>query len=241
MKRAFSTILSILVGALVTGSVLAFFLTQANSDRARLADLATKAQTDVQAAQETSKKTVDEANSKLEAANAEVAKAQSLVKAVQEERTLLATAVLIPTPSAKSIKGWNEAVSVPLKTSLKYPAAYYIGTNDATALTFVTEPATTSTEVGPDTRWFSLTPYDEQLEKEILASMSTTTPASYVINGRLATGARGMLAGTQEELLVLRIRENGLNTHLLWMRDPKGKTDEQTTLTVLGTMRFATE
>src|SRR5260221_13484618 len=101
MRRAASVLISILLGGLAAGLGTYVFLKKANDDRERLAGIVVQAQQESKAAVEKSQQTVEEANQKLNAANEEISNAQQLVKALKEERDLMATAHLLTPPTGR--------------------------------------------------------------------------------------------------------------------------------------------
>lgn len=228
MRRSASILLAIFVGALATGLGGYFFLRQANADRVRLAELAQKTQQEAQAAQDESKKAVEEANKKMDDASAEVAKAQQAIKALQEERDLLARATPLALPDAKTLKGWKDVIDLPLGVSCKAPPFAIVETNDERSLTLAKDTG----------RWFSVTPYEERLENELLNSVVTSTSVSYVVDGHLFAGWIGHALDRKQDMYILRIRKDGQNTHLVWMRTPEGALGTQTLLTTLASLSF---
>ena len=187
------------------------------------------------AARQENQQAIQDANKQLLAANTEVGKAQVLVKSLEEERDLLATAKPLSPPPANVTRGWTDTVSLDLGISLKLPAGNEVQTNDNQSLTV----AKTGNTDGLDARWLSLSPYNERLEKELLVSLTTSTPVSYIIQGHVVTGYQGTMPGRPDPVLILRIRKDGVISHLLWIRNPNGaKTDAKPAIDVLSTMRF---
>ncbi|MEK7115943.1 MAG: hypothetical protein AAB879_00950, partial [Patescibacteria group bacterium] len=139
MRKFSSVILSILLGAIAVGGGMFVFLKKANDDRARLAELVTHSRTDAAAADERSRHAVEEANQKVAAANAEIAKTQKVISALQEERDLMRTATPL-VPRAGAIRGWKQTINVPLGVSCKIPATSSIELNDTEALTISAAP-----------------------------------------------------------------------------------------------------
>lgn len=234
MRRVASVLLSILLGASATGVGITIFLKKANDDRERLAAIAEQARQDSIAAAESNKRTVEEANKQVDAANAEVAKAQHLVKTLKEERDLLARAEPLSAPSTKTLKGWREAVSVPLGISIKIPPTSRIELNDESGLT----AGASSSQPQGDSRWFSITPYDDRLDRELSSSAVTSTPVSYIADGQLLIGQRGKIGNPAAETIILRVQREGQNTHLIWARAPSSL-PFSTVLTALATLTFA--
>lgn len=237
MQRLTSVIFSILLGAVAVGIGMGIFLHKANTDRQRLEQVALEAQGKSKEAQDRSQQAIQEANAKLKAANDEVAKAQATLKAVEEERALLAKAEILAEPKAEALKGWPEAVSLPLGVSLRYPPKNAIKENDEMALTISGEPkAGSSSTTMPDLRWFQITPYSQRLESELVGAMASTTPVLLAARGRLLKGTRGLTQAG--ETYVLKVSSLGETTHLIWAREV-GKTPRDKNLQqVLSTLNF---
>ncbi len=236
MQRLTSVIFSILLGAVAVGIGMGIFLHKANTDRQRLEQVALEAQGKSKEAQDRSQQAIQEANAKLKAANDEVAKAQATLKAVEEERALLAKAEVLAEPKAEALKGWPEAVSLPLGVSLRYPPKNAIEENDETALTIAGEPKAGSSSTTPELRWLQITPYSQRLESELVGAMASTTPVLLAARGRLLKGTRGLTQAG--ETYVLKVSSLGETTHLIWVREV-GKTPRDKTLQqVLSTLNF---
>lgn len=217
MKRAAPVLLAILLGALATAIGMGVFLKLANEDRARLAGQINQAQQEAAQALKDKERIANEANQKVEAANDEVAKAQRVLQALEEEQLLLTRAVQLLKPPARDIRTWQQVVSFPLGVSLLLPPRTRTETNDNFSLTAIKDGVSTST--GADARWLSVTRYDAAREQELTAALSTSTVRSYLVNGRLLTGSVGALNGNGS-LAVFRVRQTATSTHLLWIKDP---------------------
>lgn len=237
MRRTASFLALILIGGLAAGLGTYTFLKRANADRARLAEIALKAQEESKTATETSQRTIEEANRKLEKANAEITKAQQAIHALQEERAQMTNAVPLSPPASRVLKEWQEAVNVGLGVSLKFPPTSLIETNDASALT-IAKLLPSGMAPTRDARWLAVMPYDNRLETELLAHFATSTPVVLLIDGRLLIGARGSLTEQSNEIYVLRVQNAGRSTHLIWASRPE-KNAGQMLLTALATLSFA--
>lgn len=219
MKRTLSILASILLGAVAVALGMGLYLKKANDDRERLATIARQAQDEVVRIKEEGRQAVDQANKKIAHADAEIAKAQTQLQKAEEERKLLANAEPLIAANPKTTKGWKDAINLPLGISLKYPAGTDIETNDAESLTLSLQnpgPALNTS----DTRWLSITPYDERLEQELTMRASSSTPVSYSVRGRLLMGFRGSMPGQVGTITVLRVRAGGETTHLIWAKEP---------------------
>jgi hypothetical protein len=233
--RRLSQILSlILIGALAVALGMGVYLHKANQDRERLAQAASDADRAAREAQDKQAQAIEEANKKLADANAEVAKAQQALQALKEEHDLLLTATSLPEPKTSLFKGWNEAVNLLLGASIKYPNTSAIETDDANSLTL--SRAGNSSPL-TDTRWFSLTPWNERLEQELTSQLATSTPVSYLVHGRVLVGHVGAMSDTSAQTFILKVRA-GEAQFLIWARDPDTLTDHRTLLQALSTLDF---
>ncbi|MFA4954794.1 MAG: hypothetical protein WC641_05780 [Patescibacteria group bacterium] len=232
MRRNASILLSILIGALVVGLGMGFFLKKANDDRTKLAGQAEEAKKTSEQIQATSLKAVAEARGKLDQANAEVEKARTTLQKIEAERKLMAAAEVL-TPS-KNLKGWQEAISLAMGVSLKFPPRTEIEQNLAGALTVIYSSASSSTV---PVRWFSLTPYEQRLENELISTLYSTSTAVFLVKGHVLYGVRGYATGSREETYVLRILKNGEPANLVWLRG-SGKAGQTQPLQVLSTLDF---
>jgi len=237
MRRLAPILTSILIGALAVALGMGIYLHKANADRERLAQTAQDAERMAKEAQEQQATAIREANAKVEAASAEVAKAQTALRSLQEERDMIAVAKPLASPKPSLFRGWKEAVNLPLGASMKYPPTSQIETNDATALTLAR--ATVESDVLPslDASWFSLSPWSESAEREFASHFTTSTPISYLVNGRLLIGRMGLLEGSQQSIFVFKIRA-GSATFLVWARDPDAISEHKTLLQALSTLDF---
>src|SRR5689334_7112494 len=130
MRRFSSIFLSILLGAFAVGIGMGYFLMKANSDRERLATIASEAEQQSREALQAKEDAIRAANNKLDTANGEISKAQELIRSFNEERSLIASAMVLKTPAGRDIKGWKEVVSLDQKTTINYPATHVVTAND---------------------------------------------------------------------------------------------------------------
>ncbi len=239
MKRISSVILSILVGALAVAVGMGIYLQKANQDRLRLEQVANEAQEKSKTALDQGQKAIQEANDKLKAANDEVIKAQEALKAIEDEREQLAKADALVEPVSKSLKGWQETVSLPQGLTMKYPPTSVVEYNDEKALTFATKPKLPDFGYATsDARWLSITPYDMRLENELTATVASSTPVAYSVKGRLLTGIKGINLEKNSDLFVLRVQSMGKITHLIWGKNLIQKNGQDIVLQALSTLTF---
>jgi hypothetical protein len=237
MQRISLVILSILLGAVSVGIGMGIFLHKANSDRQHLEQVALDAQSQSREAQALSQRAIQEANAKLKAANDEVAKAKAALKAIEDEHALMAKAEILQEPDPKIKKGWIEAVSLPLGISLRFPPKNVIEENSDSALTISTQTKTDNASTTlAEFRWLQITPYDSRLESELINAMTSTTPVTYAVHGRLFKGIRGLTEAG--ETYVLQISSLGQRTHLVWGRELGKTARDKNLLSVLATLTF---
>jgi hypothetical protein len=231
MRRAASILIGILLGALATGIGTGFFLKKANDDRERLAETVQKTVEQATTARTENSRAIEDANAKLNAANLEVAKAQALIKALQEEQQALATATVLLPPTAKTVRGWTDVLRLDLGISLKLPPILVAAssTSDGLVATLVTGSQT-------DGRVLSIMRYDAVREQEWLSVVASSTPISFVIDSHLVSGVKGVMRMQGTPLYVLRVRSQGTSTHLIWLRElPRSSFDP---LILLSSIRF---
>lgn len=224
MKKAWSVLLSVLLGAIFVGLGTGYFLHLANQDRKILANEAQQARAEALKAQEDREKAVLETNSKLAQANQEIEKAQEALRLLGLERQLLTSAKPLPAPVPKLISGWNSVVSPSLGLSFKYPPESNAA-NDEKGINIVEKIEEGSLQQTSDGPWLSVTPFSEQEEQVLKFRLATSTPVAYLINGRVLTGVKGPLTNSTpsqsiRSASVLKVLYNGSNTHLIWIKTP---------------------
>lgn len=238
MARWITAAACVLLGGASAAGGMGLFLAKAQAERLDLAAQAKAAQERLLAAESERQQAIDRANQKIAAAQTEIAKAQSTVKILEEERELLAKAVPLLPNTGKAVKGWTTTLNVPLGISVLAPADMRVESNDVQGL-LLASPGTNNGPLDADRRWFSATRYDERQEVELLNQLANSEPVSYAINGRLFLGQRGTYLPQNRAYAVFRVRYKGQNSHLLWIREPatNGKTPILTT--VLASISFA--
>ncbi|MCC7357033.1 hypothetical protein IT408_00815 [Candidatus Uhrbacteria bacterium] len=238
MRKTLSILVPILLGALAVAIGMGGYLKQANDDRERLAGIAKRAQDEVTRIKEEGRFAVDQANKKIAQADIEISKAQKQVQLAQQERDLMASAQQLLPPNGKTIKGWKDAINLPLGISLKYPQGTEIESNDAQSLTLL-KTIPNSILPAQDQRWLSITPFDEKLEQELLFHLSSSTNVSYSVHGRLLAGKRGQLNGQTGYMTVLHVRSAGTSSHLIWIKEPVPTNSKITVTDILSTIDFS--
>ncbi|MFH1621204.1 MAG: hypothetical protein ABIB04_03915 [Patescibacteria group bacterium] len=240
MKRFYPVIISICLGALAVAIGMGFFLKKANTDRERLTEIALKAERESKDAVLAKENAIKQANQKLDTANNEISKAQDIIKSLQEERDMLTNATSLRAPSGLDIKGWKEAINLPLAVSIKYPGSDNLEANDKNALTIAkNQNDKNDFTLTADNRWLSITTYEERLENELMGMFVSSTPLSYNVGGHLLIGYSGTTAGSADSHLVFHVQYNGQKTHLIWMREIDRSHNFTTLQKALATLTFA--
>ncbi|MBU2565999.1 hypothetical protein KKG46_00380 [Patescibacteria group bacterium] len=221
MKKIWSIFLSILLGAFVVGIGTGYFLYLANKDRQALAMQTELAKQEAQKAYELSQQAIQEANQKVTQASSEVTKAQNALKALEFERDLLNKAKPINKPNTQLTKNWPTVVSASLGISMQYPPLGEVIKNDEFILALIDSR---DSDKNLDQSWFTYQPYSSNLEQNFKNRMSSSTPVSYFINGKLLAGEKGVLHGSNEDNMtygtLLNIYSYGTTTHILWIQNP---------------------
>lgn len=217
MKRAWSLLLSILLGAAVVGLGTGYFLHLANRDRQLLAQEANQAKAIAVKAQQERQSAIDEANIKLNQANEEVTKAQNVIKSLQTERELLAKAIILQPLPASITKNWQLAVSTAQKIALKFPPGSILKQDNERSLTVSTNSDTTT---GASIEWLNVIPFSQKEESRLLSKIATSTEVTYLIDNNLLHGREGYLTDgpAATKILVLEALSNGSTTHLIWIQ-----------------------
>lgn len=223
MKRAWSILLSVLLGAAVVGIGTGYFLHLANKDRQSLAQEAKEANDKAIQIQQDHQNAIQEANRKLDQANGEVNKAQNALKALEQERSLLNKAQpLLPLP-AQSMQDWQLALSASLGIALRFPPGSTILQDSENRLSVTASGTQAITSQAMDGPWINITSFDRKAKDILSARLATSTPITYFVNGHLLDGLKGSLldgADTSSEAAVLDVYQNGSTTHLIWIQSP---------------------
>ena len=237
MRGVSSVLLCILIGALAAGAGVYIFLYKANQDRAHLTVVAMQAQEQSQAAIAQSAQTIEEANSKLAAANAQMSQAQLAIKALQDERALILSATTLTPPNAKTLKTWKDALDISIGVSCKFPPSSHVDQSDETTLS-LSKGAVSNTSEGTSNRWLTIQPYNQATEAQLIASLATSEPVTFLVDGHLLVGVQGSTNYNIDNVFVLHAQSNGASTHLIWAKDAV-QNGTQPILSTLATLNFA--
>ena len=221
MKRAWSILLSVLLGAVVVGVGTGYFLHLANQDRERLANEAQQAKNAAEQALIDRQAAVDEANKKMEQANQEVNKAQTTLQALKFERDMLTKARPLTLPARS--QSWPSAVSTGMGMSVRYPSGSHVAANDAYGLSIATSGTSQIVYATTSEPWLSITPFDQTMLNQFETRLASSTEVVFFINGRLLYGISGtVLDGGKSAITgaALSLMANGTSTQLIWIQDP---------------------
>ncbi len=213
MKKLWSVLLSILLGAFVVGIGTGYFLYLANKDRQVLAQEANNAKIEAQQALSDSQKAIEETNIKLAQANQQVTNAQQALEALQNEQTLLKKAEVLLKPTTGSLNNWSSAISTSQGISLMYPPGSKIDTNNENILSFTSENSSS-------TPWLMILPYSTVTHKKFLSDMVSSTQVSYFVDGKVIAGEKGKNKNTDVDVGLLKIYSNGTSTQFIYIQDP---------------------
>ncbi len=234
MRRLVPILFSILIGASAVAIGMGFYLIRANQDRAHLTQEIQKANQTAKNANIESHQAILDANKKLNTANTEIAKAQNALQIMQEEHDALANAITLDTPRPSAIRRWKETVNLQLGVSIKFPATSRVFDNTHAELVIGRQIKNASQF--NDGRWFSLRPWNNTEEQNLITQFTTSTAAVYLSQGHLLIGRIGSIANGGS-IFVLKVR-SGTSQYLIWARDPEPSTDHATLLKVLSTLNF---
>jgi uncharacterized membrane protein len=221
MRRAWSILLAVLLGAAVVGVGTGYFLHLANQDRQKLANEAEQAKLDALKAKQDQQTAIQEANAKLEQANQEVNKAQTAIKTLQLERELMAIAQTLSPASASLTSDWQLAVSTAQGLSLKYPPGSSI-VQDGPETLAIAASGTVITSQSNDGPWLTITPDNKSAKERLLARLASSTETTYLVDGALVFGKEGFLTDgrNQNKAAVFEVLKSGTTTHLIWIQTP---------------------
>ncbi len=241
MKKIWSILLSILLGALIVGIGTGYFLYLANQDRQILITEANQAKLEAQTVLQNSQHAIEEANDKLLKANQEVEKAQLALQSLMFERSLLAIAEPLYLIQSET-ENWKTIINPAFELSLMIPPNSISTNNDSKLLSIALED-----NADNNANWLEITPYQEKIANDLQAKISSTTDSSFFIDGKLITGKTGILKNSNDikTASVFMIYMNGTSTHLIWMLDPppykkknRGNPTNVTQKEILSTFKF---
>lgn len=216
----------ILIGALATGAGTGFFLYQANSDRAVLAEKKIQAERQAEELLEASQRIADEANQKLEEASEEVAKTRARLQALETEQRMIKDATILT--GAAATRSWKEVLNIPMGVSVRVPTRGDEIKNDAQMLTVGD---------GASEAWLEVRPWTESGWQEFLNRVENPKETYYLVSGRLLVARRGKLPGTDEDAYAVRVQTAGTSTHVIWAKEDRGF-DADDILNALSSLTF---
>lgn len=224
MKRAWSILFSVLLGAIVVGLGTGYFLHLANKDRQLLALEADQAKAETAKVQLEQQDVVQQANLKLRQASEEVSKAQGAITALQEERRLMAIAKPLIPLASQLMQGWNLIVSTSQNIALQFPPGSAVAQDDEKLLAIAisgTSDITSQTNDGP---WLSISHFDKDNKARLLSRLATSTEVTYFIKGNILHGQQGtLIGGSQTRAAVFDVWQAGTSTRTVWIQTPPGQ------------------
>ena len=223
MKRAWSILLAVLLGAAVVGIGTGYFLHLANQDRQLLALEAENAKAAALRAQQEQQSAVEETNRKLQQASEEVTKAQSALKVMEWEKTLLPQAKPLVPPPSQTIQNWKLAISTSQGIALRFPPGSNVQQDDEKILSVVASGTVAVASQAIDGPWIMVEPYSQNEKSRLVSRLATSTPTTYFVNGRLLNGRKGALLNDESVLsqaAVLEVYQNATTSHLIWIQTP---------------------
>lgn len=236
MKRITSVLIAVLLGACTTAVGVVPFLVLANQDRDQLSLELEQANERAERAETEKSRIAEEANVKVQEANREIQRAQVILESFEEDQRLMAEAKRLAKPPSHELYRWQPIVSLYQEVKLAIPPKSEIISDTKEALAIRTERASDATFVKDD-RWLAITPYHANDEQELLGALTTSTEISYIVQGHLLTGKKGVLENGQQTI-VLKTRYAATSTHLIWMKDPGTLGRKEGFERLLGTLEF---
>ncbi len=239
MNRASSVFLFVLLGAFAVGIGVVPFYVLANKDRHVLATDLETAKAQAAQAEADKQKLADEANARVNDANAEVDKAQKLVTSLKEEQQLMSTAVTLPKTGSRELLAWTAVVSVPQHVSVFIPKTAAVESDTGDGLRVMTSPTSSDPYARGDI-WFQVLPYDDVKEQEFLADVASSTDVAYVIDDQLVAGKKGISYADGRTVYVLARRSGGEKMELIYLKNipALGKTGAEK---LLGSLAFGAD
>lgn len=219
MKKIWSILLAILLGAIVVGSGTGYFLYLANKDRRALAEAAEQAKTEAQIALQKSQTAISEANEKLSQANAEVEKAQNAIKELQNEQALLRDAKPLIKPQTKDLEGWIPVISTSNGISLFLPPGSKVNQDTADNFSIMEDKEALDNEE-EDNIWFSVWSFDSKKFDLLKNKYASSSKISFFIDGKVVAGNANFNSENEIEEALLNIYSNGTTTHSLVIKNP---------------------
>lgn len=234
MRRSWSVLLWILVGALASAIGMGTVLHTSNKDRERLSQELQTTQAVLTSLKAQQEQLIRESNEHVALATQHVAEANAKVQAVATLQARLKTAAPLFPPTAFQTRGWTEFASVAMGVSLRVPPRMQTQSSDD-GLFVSTRRFVKGTPI--EEQWFALTPYRPDRERDIGSRLTNTKEVTYTLGTRLLHGVKGTLPDGLQTLYLLSVQENASTTHLLWGKTTDG-VSERTILDTMATLSF---
>ncbi len=234
MRRAWSVLLWILVGALASAVGMGIVLHTSNKDREHLSRELQTTQAALASLKAQQESLTKESNEHVAMAAQQVADANARLQAVTALQARLKASAPLPSPTALQTRGWTEFASVAMGVSLRVPPRMQTQSSDD-GLFVSTRRLVKGVPI--EEQWFALTPYRPDRERDIRSRLTNVKEVTYTLGTRLLQGVKGTLPDGVQTLYLLSVQENASTTHLLWGKTTDG-VGERTILDTMATLSF---
>lgn len=214
MRKASSIILGIVLGSMATGIGCGFFLHKANASRRELVESVETTIARAEQQRQNDQRAVEEQQRHAIALAETLAQTQQRLTEWEEEARIMERATNLASPSASEMRQWMETVSVELGIAFKHPSRMNVEMNIGRVLDMAIRNDTNDHE-----RSLSIRPFDARTEEEWKYGLTSSTEVAYAGKGYALVGIRGTLPGSSDAIQILRLRQYGTTTHVLWTRE----------------------
>lgn len=226
MRRSFSILIWILLGALAASFGIGSVLLDAKHDRILLENQINAQNQHILQLQEEHTVLVEEANRAVAAATRNASATRDILNALVTEQTKLDQAKsLVSSPLSNR---WLETISFPLGISLRTPLMTRTTSTDASIESVLTSSGET---------WMSIAPADQARFDSLTNSILNPQQIQYRVGNTLLTGVRGELTD-HRTVFVLQSYYHAKPGFLIWTK-VIGSVTENTLLDSLASLRFA--
>jgi hypothetical protein len=220
MKRFTSVLIAVILGAFATGIGTIPFLVLANQDRHRL-DHELQSSKSLAAETEAEKRRIAmEANKKVEEANIEVQKAQSIILEAQEDERLLAVSERLVAPTTYERSKLYQIVSLYQGISLFTPKNFTVIQDEPIGFKIAKLNKQTLSTIPV----MFIEPYEENSKTSWIGSFASSTEIAFAAGGKLVKGQIGSLSNGSFAMKLF-VRSSAKTTHVISITDPEGTLD----------------
>lgn len=225
MRRSFSILIWILLGALAASLGIGSVLLDAKQDRALLEAQINAQNQHILQLQTEHTTLVEQANTAVAAATRNASATRDVLNTVLAEQIALDKARLLVSSAQYR---WLETISFPLGLSLKTPP---------TVRTTSTDHSISSLLASTQETWLSITAADQSRFEGLSGALSQTESVQYRVGTTLLSGVRGQMADGRR-VYVLQTQSHGKPGFLIWAK-AMGNVSEAILLDSLASLRFA--